>query len=151
METLYGKQHYIFFLQLTSQLPQVFIYLAEEFKVWGIDLIPVNYAELVDITKGAKKHVMIYTPDLYSAKKLIVARKTIVDHLVHNKRVCLHHLTSFARISYSYQHDRMQSYFCYQMPIKAKECATLVAKQYYEECMTQNQWPGGTRAKVPTY
>lgn len=144
-----SKDHYIFYLQYTVNLPRTFFIMAEVFKKFNISLIPVRPGELSALAKSKKQFVISATADLTSQKGLEVARKSFLDFAMLNQKFCLFDISSFGKISISYKLEKNQTYFHFPLPMTFNEIAANVASYYFSQAGTVKTWPGGKRAKLP--
>ncbi len=144
-----GKEHYIFYIQYSKNLPTTFFSLGEILKKFDITLIPIMPGELANMAKSKKQFVISITADINSFKGLQSLRKSILDFGLVNQKFCLFDVSSFGKISISYKLEKNHSYFHYALPMSFKEIATNIASHYYSQLGTVKRWPGGTRAKLP--
>ena len=144
-----GKEHYIFYLQYTKEIPATFFSLGTVLKNFGITLVPITTHELVNLARPKKQFVISATADLNSFKALTRVRKSFLDFALVSQKFCLFDISSFGKISISYKLEKNQSYFYYPLPMTFNQMAANIASHYFSQSGTISRWPGGKRAKLP--
>ena len=142
-------ENYIFFLRLSSELPDYFYKISEFLNEWGIALIPVTPKELLSYAKGQRKLVLNISDKLGTYKSFLGVRKTYLDFALKSNKLFLVDISSFSQIALNYKIKNKGNYIYIKLPVCMKFLAKTIAYHFYRENEFVKRWPGGKQAQLP--
>lgn len=143
-------QEFIFYLQLTDELPQSFFALAEHLSRYEVTLVPVSPNDLTSFNEGSKHYLVAQITDLASYNRFREFRRRFLDVALLNRRFFLFHLSSFGPVVMADKVERLNTYYHYPMPLSYKLLGRSIAGLYYREKKQFQRWPGGRRSRLPS-
>lgn len=140
----------IFFLTLGKTLPEFYFQAANIYNSVGVTLVPVNFVELQEISKGERDvFLMTHVSCLSEQIKFFKLREKFLDHAIHQSKFRLFHITSFGRVFEYARAQRKGYYHPINLPQLTKEICYQIASKVIEYQEKKESWPGGRRAKLP--
>ncbi|HAZ11656.1 MAG: hypothetical protein A2X86_18200 [Bdellovibrionales bacterium GWA2_49_15] len=144
------EERFLFYLKLRPELPAFFFPLARLLSGFGVDLVPVNFEDLKNLTALGKSTIILSVcQDLSAYRSLLIGRKYYLDHALLNGKHKLIDATSFSPVSQIVTLQRKNRYFYHKLPITMDDLAREVAIVYYNEYKQAEVWPGGKRTTLP--
>ncbi|OUR98906.1 hypothetical protein A9Q84_05700 [Halobacteriovorax marinus] len=145
-----NREIFIFFLKLSNQLPSYYFYMSEQFKAFGISLVPVTLSQLKEIRHNNREYIISLTSDFTKYRNHLQARKNYLDYMVLSRKFCLFDISSFEIPDMASKGFRSKSYHFFQLPVNLEETVKNIAIAIYEDRRTKLTWPGGVRSKLPS-
>ena len=113
---------FIFFLVLGNKVPHFFYKLAQLFTRRDITLVPVNIEQFTELVKSIKyAHVICVVPDFSSKKSFEMKLERYLKFAVKQKKVVLHHISSFEDVEKLRKMQQAGVYKYYKLPMKMDE------------------------------
>lgn len=143
-------QEFIFYLQLSEQLPPSFFSLAEKLSRYEISLVPVRGQDLMNFNESSRHYLIAQVTDLASHTQFRDLRRRFLDVALLNKRFFLFHLSSFGPVVMADKVERLNTYYHYPLPLTFNLLGRSIAGLYYREKKQFQRWPGGRRGRLPS-
>lgn len=147
-----NKEHinYIFYLQTKAELDNSYYTLADVLGKINITLLPIEANSLKDIDRTKRHHIIVVRNDFASAFAFNEARKIYLDQAMSGGRICLYDVSSFSEVDNALKLENKNVYRYFQLPLNIKQIAMTVAVEFFKDKNTNEEWPGGRRAKLPS-
>jgi hypothetical protein len=143
-----AREHWIFYLKLTKDLPEEYISLDQKFKKSNKSLIPVTLKSLLECTKKSKSiHVLIVVKSYQEYKYFTKKVKKIMKYLMMTERVHLYIASSFVAINDPSIMKRDYYNFA-KLPIKMDTYCQSVSHMIDAKESQVHNWPGGVRPRM---
>ena len=142
--------NYIFYLQSKNELDNSYYLLAEVLNKINISLLPISADDLKVIDRNKKHHVIVIRNDFSSAFSFNQMRKSFLDAAMASGKLALYDVSSFSEIESATKFQQKNVYRYFQLPQNLKQVAMTVAVDFFRDRNTQQEWPGGRRAKLPS-
>ncbi|MBI2522685.1 MAG: hypothetical protein HYV97_19850 [Bdellovibrio sp.] len=144
------EERFLFYLKLRPELPQFFFPLARLLSGFGVDLVPVNFEDLKNLSSYGKASLILsICQDLTAYRSFLIGRKYYLDQALLNGKHKLIDVTSFSPVVHMVALQRKNRYFYHKLPITMDDLAREAAIVYYNEHKQSEQWPGGKRTTLP--
>lgn len=151
MKKVEGNIHrYVFFLRLTSSLPEYFYHLSRALSDYDLMLVPISPKELLSYSRSNKAIVVNICDSLNIYRKFLIIRKSFLDFSLKNRNLTFIDFSSFAPISMSWQSVKNKNYYHIKLPMSIDKITFAVSYCYEKKMGDINIWPGGRRAKLPS-
>lgn len=139
---------WVFYLKLSPNLDEKFLLLDQELKVYGLNLIPIDFKALCDVSRNSyRANVIIMvsnTKDLATYNKYI---RKLMKLMIVSQRVQLFHVTSFADCNH-FDIGKKDNYHFYQLPISKTFLCQEIISQIMDTPEVKNLWPGGKSPRI---
>jgi hypothetical protein len=123
--------------------------MADQFKRYGISLVPVTIEQLKEIKHNNREYVISLTSDFTKYRNHLQARRSFLDYMVLQRKFCQFDISSFEMPDIASKGFRSKSYHFFQLPVNLEETVKNIAIAIYEDRRTSLTWPGGVRSKLP--
>lgn len=133
---------YIFFLQLSKQLPEEFFQLSAHLSDYKVSLVPIFPKELLEISKGRQCHVITFVNNIDALKNLLKVRKIFLDWGTLQNRFSYYNFTSFDQ-AVSRKLKTIRNYHHFPLPMGMKDAAINILNHFWDERSEHVRWPGG--------
>ncbi len=143
-------QEFIFYLQLTEELPQSFFVLAEHLAYYQISLVPVQPDDLNNFDESSRHYLVAQITDMTSLSRFRELRRRYLDVALMNKRFFLFHLSSFGSVVMADKIERINTYYHFPLPLSYDVLSRAISGLYYREKKQFQRWPGGRRSRLPS-
>lgn len=145
------KINYVFFLiEKDDQIPHWFYPLSIKLASFQIKLLPITYAEVLEMLQKVKR-IYLIAPTLNQRSKKFIeySLKSSLGLALRSGKIVLFHLSSFREIStfMLLKHKRYYNYF--MLPLEMDKFCQDVAATYFHDQKNEEVWPGGRRGKLP--
>jgi len=141
-------QEYIFYLQLTEELPESFFLLAKKIVKYDIHLIPVHPNDLNNFNESSRHYLIAQITDMASLNLFREVRLAYLDMALMNKRFILYHLSSFGPLVMPDKIERTGTYYHFPLPLPYVVLTRAILGLYYREKKQLERWPGGRRCRL---
>lgn len=144
-----NKQNWVFFLHLENNLPANFFALSQSLKKLGHYLVPITLDQLpMFCEKKDAINVLVMTTNLNQISFFRSILKKRLKFYLANRKVVIHHFSSFVLERGDFLKPSVYQHYALPSP------ATFLLKKMITYCERNKihalNWPGGTRAKLPT-
>lgn len=143
----YPEEHYIFYLEMTSNVTKEYLQLSTALSEWGISLIPVSVEAYIELWGNTKRHAITIVNSIESVKNRKIAASKI-DLLIQWKRITLYELTSFEQNKLFKKIVHSDLYTSIALPVEYNLIAKQIASQFYLDVLELNKWPGKRRVPL---
>lgn len=143
-------QEFIFYLQLTDELPPHFYNLAEGLSRYEISLVPIQIGDLKNFSGSSRHYIVAQISDLTSLNRFTELRQSYLDVALSNKRFFLFHLSSFGSVVMAEKIERINTYYHFPLPLPYDVLSRAMSGLYYREKKQFQRWPGGRRNRLPS-
>ena len=143
-----AREHWIFYLKLTRDLPEEYLVLDQKFKQSNKSLIPIGLKSLLECTKKNKSiHVLIVVKSYQEYKYFHKRVKKIMKYMMMTERVHLYIASSFSGINDPSIMKR-DFYNFVRLPVGMETfCRSVSHMIDIKESQVLN-WPGGVRPRM---
>ena len=143
-----AREHWIFYLKLTKNLPEDFLVLDQSFKKHNKSLVPIGLKTLLEcIKKNGSVHVLIvvrsYREFRYFDKKV----KKILKYLMRTDKVHLYIASSFSGVNDPSIMKR-DHYNFVNLPVKISDFCESISQVIDMKETQVYKWPGGARPRM---
>lgn len=143
------QNKHIFFLKLSSNLPENYFHLAEMFLLYDVTLIPVSIKELKDLITSKKQHLIAMSTNIDERKLLKRYQEMYLDHALLRNLIHLYDTTSFTCLKVKGVDLRRQNYSYVNLPIRLSDLVASIFEILCKDSETVKTWPGGRRPRLP--
>ena len=139
----------IFFLNL-GPLPRWYMYLAESFQDYNLQIVPIKPDQLKSLAVQYKQaHIIAATTNFKERKVLSNVLHRYLGWALKTGKFSFYHLSSFQQLfDYGFLKKR-RLYSYYSLPIDIEEVTLEIAKNYYSKNKLKDKWPGGKKVGLP--
>ena len=142
------REHWIFYLKLTKDLPKEFLALDLEFKKSKKSLIPVSLKTLLDCTRKNKSiHVLVVVKNYQEYRYFHKRVKKIMKYLMITERVNLYVAASFSMVNDPSIMKRNFYHFV-KLPVLTREFCGSISQMVDSKEAQLNSWPGGVTPRL---
>ncbi len=144
------EERFLFYLKLRPELPIFFFPLARLLSGFGIDIVPVSFADLKNLSSfGESSLILSVCQDLTSYRSWLVGRKYYLDQALLTGKHKLIDVSSFSPVTQMMELMRKNRYYYHKLPMLMDDLARETAIVYYNEYKQSEKWPGGRRTTLP--
>lgn len=144
-----SPERYIFFLQLTEDLPSTYFHLGQILKAWGVMLIPLRLKDFKVIQDSRLSEMVVFLPDIQSYRQYLKLQEEYLNVCFNLKQVRLFEVSSFRKNDKLHRMEKAKLYFHFSMPLALEEVAMKIVEQVQSKEHVVERWPGGRRSKLP--
>lgn len=143
-------EKYLFYLNLDSELPDFYYFMAEKFSHERISLIPIKPEQLaIFISQQEMTYVICPTLKIEHIKIFQAKLHRLLKNGINNNTLTVYHLSSFAAMSMVKTSMITKNYFCMSTPVNTEKLVRYLSKHYHTNKDRKLVWPGGKRATLP--
>jgi hypothetical protein len=143
------SERYIFFLQLTDELPSLYFHLGQILKAWGVMLIPLRLKDFKVIQDSRLSEMVVYLPDIASYRQYLKVQEEYLNICFNLKQVRLFEISSFRKNEKLHRLEKAKLYFHFSMPLPLEEVSLKILEEVQDRSQVVEKWPGGRRSKLP--
>ena len=125
------KNKIIIYLKLENKITKDFINLSLSFQKEGLDLIPMNIAEINNLPFNKNFVIMVVTNSFLTKDNLKIMRRRSLDYLFLNRKIKFIHLSSFGEITKYKNYNRMKTYLFLKLPLEFYQISQKVKDFYH--------------------
>lgn len=142
------NDEWVFYLRLSPKLDRKFIALDAQFKNYGLNLIPVDFKNLCNITKNSlKANVIVLVKNQREMELYNKHIRKLMKMMIVCQRVQLFQVSSFSTCNH-FDLGRKDNYHFYQLPETRTNLCEQIISQIMDTPETKNVWPGGRSPRV---
>lgn len=143
------SERYIFFLQLTPELPTFYFHLGQILKSWGVMLIPLRLKDFKVIQDAKLSEMVVFVPDMASYRQYLKVQEEYLNICFNLKQVRLFEISSFRKNEKLHRLEKSKLYYHFSMPASIEEIALAIVQQVESKAQIVETWPGGRRSRLP--
>lgn len=140
---------YIYYLELDSDLPSDYIFLAATLKSYGITLVPVKASEIDYFVKLGSVPLLAITDTIERNRRFKKCRREYLDFALRNQAIQLFHLNSFTRVTGFEQLEKIKVYNQLPLPMNLDDLFSIIVEVAFSREEKEKKWPGGKRVGLP--
>lgn len=140
---------YVYYLNLTTKLPDWYFVLADILNKDDITLIPITSDQIEDVISNERIHVITSVHDFAGKAKFNNHAREFLSFASKNRLIHLYFLSSFSGLSSHFDFVSKDLFHFYTLPMRIEHFALLFRNNYYKVETNISKWPGGRRAKLP--
>jgi hypothetical protein len=144
------RPNYVFFLQLSSKLPDYFIRLSAALIPHSIQLVPVTWKDINELIGRDRRLVIAMVPDMAKQRNFNLLRKRHLDFWLTRRHINLIHIGAFQQISDLFVTKDSNVYTHLRLPALISEMTEIIREGHAKTMERKNLWPGGRRGKLPS-
>ena len=142
------KEHWIFYLKLSQDLPEDYLVLDNELKKTQKSLIPVTLKTLLECAKkGRSVHVLVVIKSYKDYRYFHKRVKKIMKYLMMTERVHLYIASSFTAVN-DPSIMKKNFYNFVRLPVEIEPFCRSVSGMVDLSESKANTWPGGVRPRL---
>lgn len=143
------KDEWIFYLKLTPNLPESFIYLDKGFKKYGFNLIPVSFPNLLELLKSDESfNVMMLVSSQREAAYYLKHVSKHIKTLLRFNKINLFVASSFSFVNESSKLTFRGNYDFWSLPIRSEELCDKIVFKALDKVVENKKWPGGKAPRM---
>ena len=143
-----ATQDWIYFLQLSRNLPREFLLIDQQMKSFNKSLVPVSLKGLIETaSSNASVHIVIYIKTVTELSYFKRRVRKILKYLMRNSLVNIYIASSFSNINDGSLLKQNQYNFV-KLPCLNSQFCESISKMVDSKDTELNHWPGGTRPKM---
>ncbi|MCO4754254.1 MAG: hypothetical protein KC478_07215 [Bacteriovoracaceae bacterium] len=143
------KDEWIFYLKLSPKLPENFLFLDENFKQFGFNLIPVSFPNLLELIKTDETfHVVTIISSQKEAGYYMKHVSKHIKNLLRFRKINFFTASSFDFINESSKLTFRDNYEFHKLPIQSSVLCDNIITTVLDKAVENTKWPGGKRPKM---
>ncbi|MBT3235993.1 MAG: hypothetical protein HN353_08585 [Bdellovibrionales bacterium] len=141
--------NYVFFLQLSTKLPDYFIRLSAALAPHNIQLVPVTWRDISELIGRDRRLVVAVVPDISRQRNFNLLRARNLDFWLNRRHINLIHVSTFQQINDLFVTKDSSVYTHLKLPTTISQIAMKIIEKHAQVGERKNRWPGGRRGKLP--
>ncbi|MBT3983687.1 MAG: hypothetical protein HOE90_20190 [Bacteriovoracaceae bacterium] len=140
----------VFFFVLSEKVSPLYLKVAAAFREKGINLVPVNYDQIIQFSQYFPKvKVVILEALLDDHYGLGSINQRLILQLLKTNKLSLFHLSSFRKLSEIDSTLTRRNYHFYKLPLSYDKICCDILNMFEAESKRKNKWPGGNSSALP--
>ena len=144
--------NYIFYLQTKPQLEPAFYLLSNLLSRANINLLPVATDDIKNLDRTNKYFIVSFQSDFTSAMVIRKFQREFLFTAMSLNRFHYIDISSFSEVDSGLKSTLRNLHRFIALPVSMKEVAMALVEDFFREKNHQEQnWPGGKRARLPSF
>ena len=140
--------HHTVLIKWIDKLPDHYFRLASKLKFWNINIVPMDYTDVLKHRFTRHKNILSITSGIESQKNKLKILQPSLNFAIKRGRLTFYDISSFSNPNKNIEELRAFYKFI-PLPDRYDEIAKSIAMDILSQTHDEMGWPGGKRSKLP--